>query len=83
MSRDKEDPTNEERAAAARQALAAVDKYDSYDTDSITDLVSDLLHLARKEGIEPDYVIQTATMNFDVEVEEEAGLGPGEALERT
>jgi hypothetical protein len=65
------EPTNEERAEAARQALAAVPKYDPYDTDSITDLVTDLLHLARQEGIEPDYVTTTAQMNFDAEVEEE------------
>lgn len=69
--RDPEDPTNEERAEAARQALASVPKYDPFDTASITDLVADLLHLARQEGVEPDYIIHTAQMNYQAEIEEE------------
>jgi hypothetical protein len=67
------EPTNEERTAAARQALEAVPKYEPFDTDSIVDLVTDLLHLARQEGIEPDYVIHMAQIHFDAEVEEEIG----------
>jgi len=38
---------------------------------SIYDLIADLLHLARENGIEPDYVIEQAKMHFDAEVEEE------------
>jgi len=67
------EPTNEERTASARQALEAVPKYEPFDTDSIVDLVTDLLHLARQEGIEPDYVIHMAQIHFDAEVEEEIG----------
>ncbi len=67
------EPTNEERTAAARQALEAVPKYEPFDTDSIVDLVTDLLHLAQQEGIEPDYVIHMAQIHFDAEVEEEIG----------
>ena len=75
-----DNPTNEERVAAAQAALERVDKYHPYrhrdgkgkwviDADSITDLVADLLHLARQNGIEPDYIMETAKMNFDAEVE--------------
>lgn len=78
------DPTNKERAATARAALESQEKY--YDLwrnepdpeslgTSITDLVTDLLHLARQNDIEPDYVISTAQMHFDAEVEEEAEDG--------
>jgi hypothetical protein len=73
------DPTNEERAASAMAALESQEKY--HDTwpeglsESIVDLVSDLLHLAHQNGIEPDYIIRMAQTHFDAEVEEEAGHG--------
>jgi hypothetical protein len=43
--------------------------------DSIVDLVSDLLHLARENDIEPDYIIRMAQTHFDAEVAEEAEHG--------
>ncbi len=43
--------------------------------DSIVDLMSDLLHLAHQNGIEPDYIIRMAQTHFDAEVEEEAEHG--------
>ena len=39
--------------------------------ESIVDLVTDLLHLARLNDIEPDYITTTAQMNFWAEVQEE------------
>jgi hypothetical protein len=69
------EPTNEERAASAMKALESQEKYhdawpDGLD-DSIVDLVSDLLHLARENDIEPDYIIRMAQTHFDSEVDEE------------
>ena len=72
--RDNDDPTNKERAEEALKVMMGSDKYfggDQVEAESIADLVADLLHLARRSGIEPDYVIETARMNFDAEVEEE------------
>lgn len=66
-------PTIEECAEIGRRALVAT----CYSTDpdelatSIYDLVGDLLHLARLNDIEPDYIIHMAQMHFDAEVEEE------------
>jgi copper chaperone CopZ len=37
----------------------------------IYDLIADLLHLARENDIEPDYVIHMATTHYQAEVEEE------------
>lgn len=68
-------PTNEGRAEIAMRALVAVEFSTMCREDlesSIVDLVADLLHLARERDIEPDYIIHTATMHFDAEVEEEA-----------
>ncbi|TSA08037.1 MAG: hypothetical protein D4R73_09275 [Deltaproteobacteria bacterium] len=68
--------TNNERAAIGEKALDAV--FDHCHKEeigtSIYDLVADLLHLARENGIEPDYIIHMAQMHFDAEVEEEAGI---------
>jgi len=66
---------NAERAQRAEMALAAYQGRDAGDTlaDNIVDLIVDLLHLARQNGIEPDYIIHMAQMHFDAEVEEEAG----------
>jgi hypothetical protein len=73
------EPTNEERAASAMAALESQEKYqDAWPEglgDSIVDLVSDLLHLARENDIEPDYIISMAQMHFDAEVEEEVDHG--------
>lgn len=70
------DLTNDERAATALAALESQEKYhDGEDGlgDMIVDLVSDLLHLARRNDIEPDYIIRMAQVHYDAEVEEEAG----------
>jgi hypothetical protein len=65
-------PTNEERSLRARQALEVVAEYDPDDPDSIVDLVTDLLHLARRqEDIEPEYVLRMAKRHFE---DEEEGL---------
>jgi len=71
--------TNDERAAIGEKAVLAIfrDDIESGGIDlgtGIYDLVADLLHLARENGIEPDYIIHMAQMHFDAEVEEEAGI---------
>jgi hypothetical protein len=69
--------TNKERAASALQAIEAVTKYDPYDPDSIVDLVTDLLHLAQQVGTDPEYVIRTAKIHYDAEVEKKKGAAHG------
>jgi hypothetical protein len=71
------EPTNAERAEIGRKAVMAVfsEEIESGGIDlgtGIYDLVADLLHLARLNDIEPDYIMHMATMHFDAEVEEEA-----------
>lgn len=86
MSDPMSDPSNEERAASAMAALEAVEKYhDAWPeglADSIVDLVTDLLHLARQNDIEPDYVIHMAQTHLDEEAfyedKEEAKDGKSE-----
>lgn len=73
------EPTNEERAVTAMAALESQEKYrDVWPealAESIADLVTDLLHLARLNDIEPDYIIHMAQIHFDAEVEEEVACG--------
>jgi len=67
--------TNEERAQRAEVALAAYPGGDPEDlTATIVDLVTDLMHLAHQNDIEPDYVARMAADHYTTEVEEEAGL---------
>jgi len=40
--------------------------------DAIGDLITDLLHLARKHGIDPTAIARIAVANFEEEEEEEA-----------
>jgi len=80
--------TNNERAAIGEKAVLAVfrDDIESGGIDlgtGIYDLVADLLHLARENDIEPDYIIHMAQMHFDAEVEEEAGINEDLAHEDT
>ena len=66
------EPTVEECAEIGRRALLATCFSVAPDDleASISDLVADLLHLARLNDIDQDHVIDTAQMNFDAEVEE-------------
>lgn len=80
--------TNNERAAIGEKAVLAVfrDDIESGGIDlgtGIYDLVADLLHLARENGIEPDYIIHMAQMHFDAEVEEETDINEDLAHEDT
>lgn len=80
--------TNNERAAIGEKAVLAVfrDDIESGGIDlgtGIYDLVADLLHLARENGIEPDYIIHMAQMHFDAEVEEEAGIDEDAVTDET
>ena len=69
-------PTDEERAASALAAMESQEKYhDVWPEElgnSIVTLVTDLLHLAHQNDIEPDYIIRMAQTQFDDEIEEEA-----------
>lgn len=74
------EPTNEERAEAARAALESQEKYhdgwvDTGDPEdglreSIADLMTDLLHLARLSNYEIDGIMALVQMHFDAEIEE-------------
>ena len=80
--------TNNERAAIGEKAVLAVfrDDIESGGIDlgtGIYDLVADLLHLARENDIEPDYIIHMAQMHFDAEVGEETGINEDLAHEDT
>jgi len=80
--------TNNERAAIGEKAVLAVfrDDIESGGIDlgtGIYDLVANLLHLARENDIEPDYIIHMAQMHFDAEVEEETGIDEGLSHEDT
>jgi hypothetical protein len=68
------EPTPQECAAIGQRALVAVGfNHQGEDLESgIVDLVANLLHLARENDIEPDYVIAQAQMHYDAEVEEGA-----------
>jgi hypothetical protein len=66
---------NDERSERAACSLLCYPGGDPEDlAATIVDLVTDLLHLAHKNDIEPDYVTQTAQEHYDAEVREEAGL---------
>lgn len=80
--------TNNERAAIGEKAVLAVfrDDIESGGIDlgtGIYDLVADLLHLARENDIEPDYIIHMAQMHFWAEVEEEAGIDEDAVTDET
>ena len=80
--------TNNERAAIGEKAVLAVfrDDIESGGIDlgtGIYDLVADLLHLARENDIEPDYIIHMAQMHFWSEVGEETGINEDLAHEDT
>jgi hypothetical protein len=65
--------TNEERAQRAEMALAGYDASDPEDlAATIVDLVTDLMHLAHRNDIEPDYIFQTSADHYTAEVEGEA-----------
>ena len=66
-------PTNIERAASARAAITAMNKHrgdpnNEVDLqDDITDLITNLLHLAHQEQLDPQGRIDCALTNFDDE----------------
>lgn len=81
-----EERTNSDRAATAFKAVATYvdltrfgDRFDDLATDElgdyaiewIGDLVCDLLHLARLNGLEPEAIFEQARFHFDAEEDEE------------
>ena len=75
-------PNNAMRAGWAAVAVEAFrdvcvgDPLDSPDgmKDAIGDLIADLLHLARAEGIDPQAMLHNGRMHFEAEEEEEKEL---------
>lgn len=67
-------PTNDERAAwAADSARVYADwtglDYDGEVDTAISDLIASLLHLADRNGLCPETLIQRAQMHYEAEVE--------------
>ena len=65
--------TREERAERAFRTLPNSELNSMSEEDRATtfvDLVTDLLHRAYQYGVEPDYVIHTAQMHYQAEVDE-------------
>ena len=70
------DPNNDDRAnwaEAALRAFQAVTKTD--DEDAVSDLIGDLLHLAARQGLDPQLMLDRAQANYEAECEEEATPG--------
>jgi hypothetical protein len=66
-------PNNSDRASWAQTAVDAFqDVCRTDDCDAIADLMVNLLHLAREEGLDPLKIHAGALMNFEAEEEEEA-----------
>jgi hypothetical protein len=74
--------TNLHRAASAQNALATfvaenwsdtkVNRLQAEDlSDAISDLISDILHLALLKKLDPEHVLAQARANFDAELTEE------------
>jgi hypothetical protein len=64
---DEPDRTNGLRAEEAKEALLAIHGFSSYEQDrdcSITDQITNLLHLAHAEGPDVRQTLETAVRNF-------------------
>ena len=75
--------SNPDKAMRAAWASAAVETFravcrgsplDDRDgmQEAIGDLLADILHLARQEGLDPEAMINTGRMHFEAEESEEA-----------
>lgn len=69
-------PTNADRAAWAQEALDAFPAADNDDETNIKDLITDLLHLARRQSADPakfdaGAFAQSAALMHDMEVAED------------
>lgn len=64
------EPTNEDRVAAAEQVLNSHQKYRPVDEDSVVDLIADLLHYAKQKSMAPN-LAERAQMHFEAESSEE------------
>jgi hypothetical protein len=73
---DEPDRTNGFRAEEAKAALIAIHGFSSYEQDadcSITDQITNLLHLAHAEGYDVRQTLETALQNFLAEAGEVKG----------
>ena len=59
--------TNQSRMLSASQSLAACRKYSPRDTDSIRDLIADLLHYADSEDMNAHEILKDAIGNWRAE----------------
>lgn len=67
------DVTNSDRAQWAEIALATFTETVNTDReDAIADLICDLLHLARQDGLDPESQLERAKSNFTAEEKENA-----------
>jgi hypothetical protein len=65
-------PTNSDRADWADTAVRAFMGACRTDREyAIQDLMCNMLHLARREGLDPQQVLSSAEMHFDAEEQEE------------
>lgn len=62
------DNSNLHRANSALAAMTSSAKYSSGCEDSVTDLVTDLLHYARHQGIDTQAVLRKAQSNYIAEL---------------
>lgn len=71
---------NEKRADWAQLAVDRFRRACSTDKeDAIADLITNLLHLADREGFDPIHQLERGRMNYEAEVEEEKEMARLEA----
>jgi hypothetical protein len=68
-------PNNDQRAHWGGLAVRAYEQSHRVNPDmSVQDLITDLLHLAAKQGLVPEDVARRALVNFEAEVADQEGI---------
>jgi hypothetical protein len=62
-------PTPRDRAAKAATFLGTYDEQGREETDAI-DAITDIMHCAHQKGWDPQHILHTAQMHFEIEIEE-------------
>lgn len=78
FNRDANGRPNEERADAGLRALLEYNPDALLDPDSIVDLITDLLHQAHRDGLDPRQVWKSAAAHFRYESAESEPCAPFE-----
>lgn len=73
------EPTNEDRANWARAALEVFSQKTGLDMAveldcSIGDLLANMMHLCKQEGLDFDALLETGRMHFEAETDEEEAM---------